>query len=83
MVISSTNVVPVDILPITWGCDAAASPPAVAVPMGKTTVTFTTQLHADLAFDSIPGPNKPDKANRAQKRVYLKGGGYICIRKFC
>ena len=83
MLVNSTNVVPSDILPITRGVDNTSSPAGSnTVAAGKTTVTFTTQEHADLAFNSIPGPNKPDKSNRAQKRVYLKGGGYICIRKF-
>ena len=84
MIINNTQVVPAEILPITRGADAASPPVSTgsaAVPIGKTTVTFSTQQHADLAFDTIPGPNKPDKSNRAQKRVYLRGGGYICIRK--
>lgn len=51
------------------------------IPSGKTIITFSTQQHRDLAFDSIVGPNRPDKQNRPQKRIYFKGGGYICIRR--
>ena len=49
---------------------------------GKAVITFTSKAHADLVFDNIPGPNRPDKSNKAQKRIYLKGeGGYINLRK--
>lgn len=48
----------------------------------KTCIRFTSAAHCDLAFDSISGPNRPDKSNAPQKRVYLKTGGYICVRKF-
>jgi len=49
---------------------------------GKATAVFPSAQHADLAFDSIAGPNRPDKSGRAQKRIYFKsGGGYICVRK--
>lgn len=48
---------------------------------GKATIVFSTKEHAILSFDSIAGPNRPDKQNKPQKRVYLKTGGYICIRK--
>ena len=51
------------------------------IPSGKTMITFSTQQHRDLAFESIVGPNRPDKQNRPQKRIYFKGGGYICIRR--
>ena len=54
----------------------------------KVNVQFASKAHATLAFDSIPGPNRPDKTGRAQKRVYYKTGtskidrgGYLCIRK--
>jgi hypothetical protein len=72
MILTNTSICPAKILPVSRGTDGDT---------GKTTILFSSQLHADLAFDSIPGPNRPDKANRAQKRIYLKGGGYICIRK--
>ena len=49
---------------------------------GKTTVVFSSEGHANLAFDSLSGPNRPDKHNKAQKRVYVKSGGHICVRKY-
>ena len=56
--------------------------PSAPQPNGRTVISFATKQHCDLAFDAIPGPNRPDKANRDQKRIYLKGGGYVCIRKY-
>jgi RNA exonuclease 1 len=70
-----TNVVPSKINPIVRG------DPTGSEPVGKTTLFFPSQQHADLAFDAITGPLRPDKQNRPQKRIYLKGGGYIYIRK--
>lgn len=48
---------------------------------GKTTVTFSTADHAKLAFRTIDGEERPDKTGRMQKRVYLRTGGYVCIRQ--
>ena len=48
---------------------------------GKTTVVFASGDHANLVFKSLEGEAKPDKTGRLQKRVYLRNGGYICIRK--
>jgi len=76
MLTSYTQIVPVKVNPITR--------PVVRdpkVPAGKTLVFFKTPTHSELAFESISGPNRPDKQNRSQKRVYFKGGGYICVRK--
>ena len=52
------------------------------MPAGKANAVFSSPKHAKLAFDSLAGPERPDKANRPQKRVYLKQGGYIYIRKY-
>ena len=49
---------------------------------GKATIRFASERHADLAFDSLVGPVRHEKSNREQKRVYLKGGGHLCVRKF-
>ena len=49
---------------------------------GKTTVRFASVRHADLAFESLVGPIRQEKSNREQKRVYLKGGGHLCVRKY-
>jgi hypothetical protein len=65
--------------------DAAAAIDSSSGPRDKVNAVFPSIAHAELAFESIPGPNRPDKAGRAQKRVYYKfagnKGGYICIRK--
>ena len=64
---------------------AAIQHPAAKDPtanVGKTDAVFESVAHADLAFDTLPGPDRPDKSNRSQKRVYLQGGGYICVRKY-
>lgn len=73
-------VLPSTIQPITYGQEP--KPEDTANASGKTTVIFSTEAHANLAFDSISGPNRPDKQNKAQKRVYLKNGGHICVRKY-
>jgi hypothetical protein len=76
MIVSLTSIVPALVLPVTWVLDSTGG-----AQLGKTTVFFATKEHADLAFEALPGPNRPDKANRPQKRAYLQGGGYLCIRK--
>jgi len=78
MIVAYTQVMPAKVNPITRGAPSAG---ADSVPSGKTTIFFSSQIHCDLAFESIPGPNRPDKQNRDQKRVYFKSGGYICVRK--
>lgn len=47
---------------------------------GKSVVIFKSQEHANLAFQSISGPVRPDNNNKPQKRVYLKAGGYLAVR---
>lgn len=74
MIIANTNIVPLQVLPISRMQTSENS-------FGKTSVIFSSKAHAELAFASISGPNRPDKNDKPQKRVYLKGGGYICIRK--
>lgn len=78
MIVAYTQVMPCKVNPITRGAPGTDS---ASVPSGKTTIFFSSQIHCDLAFESIAGPNRPDKQNRSQKRVYFKGGGYICVRK--
>lgn len=75
VLIAYTNIVPTKVSPIIKGEEKSSEP------IGKSTVYFSTQQHADLAFESIAGPVRPDKQNRPQKRIYLKGGGYIYVRK--
>jgi len=51
-------------------------------PVGKALVTFSSLKHAELAFDTIDGAVRLDKRNTPQKRIYLQGGGYVCVRKY-
>ncbi|KAL3906821.1 MAG: hypothetical protein SGILL_009121 [Bacillariaceae sp.] len=48
---------------------------------GKTHVTFKSAAHADLAFDSIDGKAEEELSGRLQKKVYLRNGDYVRIRK--
>lgn len=48
---------------------------------GRVVVTFSSAEHANLAFESISGVARPDKTNRLQKRIYLRQGDYIQVRK--
>lgn len=78
---SQTNIVPVNISVLAIDT-SSSSPKSVDGPTGKVVAIFSSHRHADLAFESIIGDTKPDKSGRPQKRVYLKSGGYICIRRF-
>jgi DNA polymerase III epsilon subunit-like protein len=76
LILKYTRVLPENVSAVQGGA------PGDDTPKGKATITFSSKEHADLAFESIPGPNRPDKSNKAQKRIYLKGsGGYINLRK--
>ncbi|KAL7540763.1 hypothetical protein ACHAXR_010361 [Thalassiosira sp. AJA248-18] len=48
---------------------------------GKCHVEFTTREHAELAYSCLVGEEREDKSGKKQKRVGLKGGGYVCVRK--
>jgi len=48
---------------------------------GKCHVEFSSTDHANLAYDSLVGEEREDKTGKKQKRVGLKGGGYVCVRK--
>ena len=50
-------------------------------PSGKTTIKFASGGHADLAFATLSGKGEEDASGKLQKRVYLRGGEYIRIRK--
>lgn len=71
--VQQVNVVPLRVNPITGSAPNQSC--------GKSFVLFASKAHADFAFDTIPGPNRPDKQNKPQKRCYLKNGGYFCVRK--
>jgi len=77
MMLNYTHVVPTSVPSITRGESSAGA----LTGSGKTNVQFLTSEHCRLAFESIAGPNRPDKSNKPQKRVYLRGGGYICVRQ--
>jgi RNA exonuclease 1 len=48
---------------------------------GKTHVSFKTTRHANLAFESLDGNAEEEKSGRLQKKVYLRNGNYIRVRK--
>ena len=48
---------------------------------GKTFVTFPSAKHARLAFDTLDGPEDKDAGGRAQKKVFLRDGGYVRVRR--
>mmetsp|Transcript_17162 Transcript_17162/g.24147 ORF Transcript_17162/g.24147 Transcript_17162/m.24147 type:complete len:589 (+) Transcript_17162:101-1867(+) len=48
---------------------------------GKTFVNFPSPRHANLAFDTLEGDEEPDKSGRMQKKVYLRDGNYVRVRK--
>ena len=51
-------------------------------PLGKCYVEFMTSRHAEMAYDSLVGEERPDSYGNVQKTVVLKGGGtIICLRK--
>eukprot|EP01039_Chlorochromonas_danica_P010385 gene10385-11502_t len=75
MLLAYTHVEPVKISTITHNVTLPTDP------TGKAYVSYASQKHLDLAFDSLHGPVRNDNAQRPQKRIYLKKGGYICVRK--
>ena len=48
---------------------------------GKTHVTFPSSRHANLAFDSLDSKAEEEASGRLQKKVFLRNGGYIRVRK--
>jgi hypothetical protein len=54
---------------------------AFAGPHGKCHVEFASSQHAELAYATLVGEERADKTGKMQKRVGLKGGGYVCVRK--
>lgn len=48
---------------------------------GKAYLTFASAAHTELAFESLAGEAKPDKGGKLQKRVYLREGDYVQVRK--
>lgn len=74
LIVAQTNIVPLQVTPIVR--------PGPMPNTGKAYLHFTTVGHCDLSFDSLAGSSRPEKGNLPQKRVYINGGSYICIRKY-
>jgi RNA exonuclease 1 len=70
MIFAHTNIAPEDVPDIIYGTD-----------YGKTTITFTSVAHANIAFQTLEGEAKPDKTGRMQKRIYMRNGDYTYVRK--
>ena len=66
----STNIEPSEVEEIVFSGDT-----------GKTYVIFKSAQHADLAFDSLNGKADEDKSGKLQKKVYLRNGDYVRVRK--
>lgn len=71
MFLEHTAVAPEEVAEIDFGTGNA----------GKTYASFKTPKHANLAFDSLAGDGEKDKSGRLQKKVYLRDGDYVRIRK--
>jgi RNA exonuclease 1 len=74
MVLAFSHVLPLKGVPMSVSAPGGE-------PSGKVNVVFASPEHARLAFEAIPGPVRLDKVKKAQKRVYLKGGGYVSVRR--
>lgn len=49
--------------------------------LGKTHINFKSARHANLVFDTLEGNPEEEKSGRLQKKVYLRNGDYIRVRK--
>ena len=49
--------------------------------VGKTYVVFRSTRHAELAFDTLQDKAVADPTGRLQKKVFLRNGSYIRVRK--
>lgn len=48
---------------------------------GRTHVHFKTKKHADLAFATLDSKVETEASGRLQKNLFLRGGGYLRVRK--
>lgn len=48
---------------------------------GKTHVIFKTPRHAGLVFDTLTGTGEKEGSGRLQKKVWLRDGDYVQVRK--
>ena len=81
MFLSYTNVQPVKVDEIEYGNNNNTSSSDQANTSGKTHVHFSSGRHGNLAFDSLEGKAVADASGRLQKKIFLKNGNYIRIRK--
>lgn len=70
MFLNHTSIQPLDIQDFDFTGD-----------IGKTMLTFASPRHANLAFSSLDGEQDQDSSGRLQKKVFLRNGGYIRVRK--
>ena len=75
MFLQHTGIQPDEVKPIEFPLTGAGT-------TGKTHVVFRSRRHAELAFDTLED-KKPDvdRSGRSQKKVYLRTGKHICVRK--
>mmetsp|Transcript_6312 Transcript_6312/g.9569 ORF Transcript_6312/g.9569 Transcript_6312/m.9569 type:complete len:572 (-) Transcript_6312:104-1819(-) len=70
MFLKHTSVEPTEVEPIEFTNN-----------LGKTHIIFRSSKHASLAFDSLESKAEEEKSGRLQKKVYLRNGDYIRVRK--
>lgn len=80
MFVAYTHVQPIKVDEIEYG-NTNTNTPDHANTSGKTHVHFSSGRHGSLAFDSLDGKAIADASGRLQKKVFLKNGNYIRIRK--
>ena len=80
MFVSYTHVQPIKVDEIEYGNNNSNTPDH-ANTSGKTHVHFSSARHGNLAFDSLDGKAVADASGRLQKKVFLKNGNYLRIRK--
>jgi RNA exonuclease 1 len=80
MFLSYTHVQPIRVDEIEYGNNNSTTPDH-ANTSGKTHVHFSSARHGNLAFDSLDGKAVADASGRLQKKVFLKNGNYLRIRK--
>jgi len=70
MIVKHTDIQPITVDPIEF-----------TGTFGRTLVTFKSGRHCRLAFETLEGTAEEDPSGRSQKKVYLRDGGHIKVRK--
>ena len=70
MLLVHTDIQPTEVEPLEFGGSH-----------GKTHAIFRSPQHATVAFDTLQGKAEPDPSGRLQKKVFLRNGSYVRIRK--